>query len=70
MVRNTQLIEIDACTDALTRYTIKTTYPATLKCMLSDLLEEFKIWLALNKSWLSFKDTKPKSNITEMFSFS
>ena len=36
--------------------------------MLSELLKEFdKIWNVLNKSWLKFKDTKPKSNITKRF---
>ena len=36
--------------------------------MLSELLKEFdKIWHVLNKSWLKFKDTKPKSNITKRF---
>ena len=30
---------------------------AKLKCMLSELLEEFdKIWHVLNKSWLKFKN--------------
>ena len=33
------LVENEACTDALPRYTIKRTYPAKLKCMLSKLLE-------------------------------
>ena len=36
--------------------------------MLSELLEEFdKIWHVLNKSWLKFKDTKQKNNITKRF---
>ena len=30
-----------SCTDALPGYTIETTYPAKLKCMLNELLEEY-----------------------------
>ena len=37
----THLVENDTCSDARPGYTIKITYPAKLKCMLSELLEEF-----------------------------
>ena len=64
----THFAENGTCSDALPGYTIKITYPAKLKCMLSTLIEEFdKTWHVVNKSWLKFKDTKPKSNIKKRF---
>ena len=51
----THLVENGACSEALPGYIIKITYPAKLKYMLSELLEEVhKIWHVLSKSWLKF----------------
>ena len=50
----TYLIENNICSDSLPGYTIKITYPAKLKCMLSELLEAISrvnIDSSVNLSW-------------------